>query len=321
VTGQPGGGSRLVWNRGRPNLAAQIAYQVETAGMGGALEVVLAGGSAGGFSAFLGLDFVRTLLPPAVRLVGAPDAAFFADFPTYANASNHAFRDSFVVMDPIWNSTGSGGLNTQCLAAHAAGAGDLWRCFFPENAAPYIHTPWHAMMSAYDLAAKDLILQLGCAGVTCSGAQRQAMLSYRSDFLAALGPAVASFPGNGAYIDSCLVHEQSVDYCSTQAVPNCRGWNKYVVNSTTEGAYPPLTPQAGFTLYYDWLMAHWDEVARARAEWGARVSASVAGGPGAHPLRRQGPPPALPGQVYIVDSTTWPDNLSCPWNGTGPPTA
>jgi hypothetical protein len=290
--------------------------------MGGAQEVILSGGSAGGFSAFLGLDFVRGLLPQTVRLVGAPDAGFFADLPTYSNASHHAFSDSLRVMDAVWNSTGSGSLNAQCLEAHRA-SGELWRCFFPENAAPYIHTPWHAMMSAYDLAAKDLILQLGCAGVTCGAAQRQAMLAYRQSFLAALGQSVAAFPGNGAFIDSCLVHEQNVDYCSTQPVPNCRGWDKYTVSQTTEGNYPPLTPQAGFSLYYDWLMAHWGEVARARAAWGARVAASVAGGPGAHPLR-QGPPPALAApaaQIFIVDATTWPGNPSCPWNGTGPPTA
>jgi hypothetical protein len=172
------------------------------------------------------------------------------------------------------------------------------------------------MMSAYDLAAKDLILQLGCVGITCSPTQLQAMLDYRAAFLAALVPAVTAFPGNGAFISSCLVHEENVDYCNTQSVPNCRGWNKYVVSRTTVGGYPPLTPQQGFTLYYDSLMQHWEAVERERTAWGLLVAASTGGGPGAHPARAR---PAA-NNVLVVDSTTWPQNPSCPWNGTGPQT-
>ena len=49
--------------------------------------------------------------------------------------------------------------------------------------------------------------------------------------------------GNGAFVDTCIVHEQNVDYCSSQKVANCVGWNIYK-------AFPDnLTPQQAF---YNW---------------------------------------------------------------------
>lgn len=86
------------------------------------------------------------------------------------------------------------------------------------------------MMSAYDLATLSMILQLGCIGVTCTADKLSAMLEWRSTFLDTLRPAIYSAPYNGAFITSCLVHEQNVDYCNTQSVPNCRGWNKYITS-------------------------------------------------------------------------------------------
>ena len=129
----------LVLSRFLTLVFVQIQYQLQTAGLGEATEVVLSGGSAGGTSVFLGLDFVRSLIPSAVRLVGAPDAGFFIDAPTFANASAHAFRDSFISADAaMWNSTGSGSLNAHCLAAFAA---EPWRCFSPRTRRPTLPRP------------------------------------------------------------------------------------------------------------------------------------------------------------------------------------
>lgn len=123
---------KLIYNRGRPNLQTQIEYQMATAGLGDAEEVILSGGSAGGTSTFLGLDYVRTLLPPSVKLVGAPDAGFFEDAPVFSNSSLYTFRDEFIAADQaVWNSTVAGNLNTHCLAAYAT---EKWRCFFPQYA-------------------------------------------------------------------------------------------------------------------------------------------------------------------------------------------
>lgn len=63
----------MIWMRGRNNLAAVLARLLEL-GLGSASEVILSGGSAGGTSVFLALDWVRSKLPGTVKLVGAPDA-------------------------------------------------------------------------------------------------------------------------------------------------------------------------------------------------------------------------------------------------------
>jgi hypothetical protein len=293
-----------MWHRGRPNLAAQISHLLTAEGMAGATDVILSGGSAGGTSVFLGLDYVATLLPPTTRLVGAPDAGFFIDAATYQNSSEHFFQQEFIGGDAQWNSTGSGSLNADCLAAFA---GSPWKCFFPENAAPYVHTPWHAMMAAYDLASLSMILGVPCLPPACGPAELAAILNWRPTFLAALRPAVASYPHNGAFIDSCLVHEENVDYCSGQSVPNCRGWNLYEVSAP--GYQPNLTPQAGFSVWYDSLTRDWAAVSAARRAWRERVRESLAGGPDAYP--RDAARSAT--QVVIVDPLTWPNNPSCPY--------
>lgn len=186
-------GNRTIWMRGRPNLAADFAYLTQTLGMGG--TVVYTGGSAGGTSVFLSLDWVRALLPPSTLLLGAPDAGMFLDAPVYSNASNFFFREEFIAANSFWNSTGSGSLNSRCLAAFAA---EPWRCFFPQNYARYIETPWHAMMAAYDLASLSMILGLPCLPPKCSATELQALLGWRDTFLGVLRPAVASFPVRSA---------------------------------------------------------------------------------------------------------------------------
>lgn len=242
-------------------------------------------------------------------------SGFFIDVPVYSNASHHFFRDEFIGADAFWNSTGAGNLNAGCLAAYSA---TPFSCFFPENAARYIATPFHSMMSAYDLASLSMILGLPCLPPKCSPDELSALLAWRAPYLAALEPAIASYPGNGAFIDSCLVHEQNVAYCSGQSVPNCRGWNNYTVSAP--GFAASLTPQAGFSLWYDTLQASWDSVTAARAAWGARVAASLPRGPSAYPQRTRAEARALAAQVLIVDPLVWPQNPSCPWgtHASGP---
>ena len=282
--------------RGRPNLQAVVSHLLQ-AGMASAHEIILSGGSAGGTSAFLAMDHVAGLLAtgaPAARFVGAPDAGFFIDAAVYSNASQHTFRAEFQAADLFWNSTASGGLNAGCLAAFPT---ERWRCFFPENAAPFLRTPWHAMMANYDLASLSMIYNLPCLPPKCSPEQLTLLLAWRAQFLAQLQPAVAALPGNGAYTDSCLVHEQNVDYCSGQSVPNCRGWNIY--NVSADGYPQQLTPQQGFSLWHSSLMANWEATMAAREaalQAPARVAAQRAAS-----------------KVAIYDKLEWPHNPSCPW--------
>ena len=58
----------------------------------------------------------------------------------------------------------------------------------------------------------------------------------------------------GAYIDSCYVHEQNVNYCSDQNQwPNCVGWSPQESGSKKWGyktSVQGMTPQQAFTEYY-----------------------------------------------------------------------
>lgn len=140
--GSPAAAPSQIWMRGRPNLAAVLSFLQTAAGgsMGAApgTEVILSGGSAGGTSVFLSLDWVASFLPSSIKLVGAPDAGYFVDAPVWNQPSNFAFRNEFIAADAFWQSTASGSLNHACLAAFKT---EPWRCFFPENHTPYVKTP------------------------------------------------------------------------------------------------------------------------------------------------------------------------------------
>lgn len=87
--------------------------------------------------------------------------------------------------------------------------------------------------SAYDQWQILNDLGLGCVPSTngqpvsgvpsCTAAQMDVFQQYRLAQLKAVAPVLSGYPHNGAFIDSCFVHEQNVDYCSGQSLPNCVG--------------------------------------------------------------------------------------------------
>ena len=95
-------------------------------------------------------------------------------------------------------------------------------------------------------------------------------------------------------------------YCSGQSVPNCRGWNLY--NISAPGFAPQLTPQQGFSVWFDATVGNYAQVAADRREWAARVDAGLSTGAG-YPVREGAEAP----QVLMVDPLVWPHNPSCPW--------
>ena len=108
---------------------------------------------------------------------------------------------------------------------------------------------------------------------------------WRNQQIAAVAVAAANRPGTGMYLPTCFVHEQNVDYCSGQSLPNCRGWLIYQVTTPT---FPvaKVTPQQAFSYWYTGLF-----------EDGTAL------------------PEGLP--VQIIDPLAWPENLSCPYPANG----
>jgi hypothetical protein len=70
-------------------------------------ELVLAGGSAGGLATILNLDFVRTLLPDSVSVVGVADGGFFLDGPDYSSGERR-WRQEWVEGDALWGTSAAG---------------------------------------------------------------------------------------------------------------------------------------------------------------------------------------------------------------------
>lgn len=172
------------------------------------------------------------------------------------------------------------------------------------------------MMAAYDVASTSMIIGLCSPPSPCSPAELAALQLWRFTFLGQLAYGLESYPGNGAFIDSCIVHEQNVDYCAGQGQQNCHGWAEY--NITVPGFAAQLTPQTGFSVWADFVFADYDGLMAAREAWHKRVLASLAGGPAAYPRRSEAELATFraqqaASQVALIDPLVWPENLSCPY--------
>lgn len=264
-------GARL-WMRGRPSFDA-IVYELQTIhGMSAASEVatftkytsrpqsfliyvpqvILSGGSAGGLAVFYNLDHLGELLGPSVRLTGFPDAGFFLDEPSQQSAS-YTYRQNFIAADPVWNVTGSQGTNAHCLEAYAKE--ESWKCLMAQYITPHLQTPVFIMNSAYDAYQLPNIGGLTLCPVStqekpCNDTAAQ---MYGMRFKGIVKAAIAHDTRNGMFVDSCYVHEQNVNYCSTQTMPNCVGWDpresgSLKWNYTTQ--VMGFTPQQAFDRWY-----------------------------------------------------------------------
>ena len=281
--------------RGRANLDAVLdtLAQHGSGGMGATTEVVLSGGSAGGLAAILHLDHVASRMPAGARVVGLPDAGYFADLPNTAGA--HVYRGLFQGADPVWNATAGGGTHAACLASTPAA--QQWQCLMAQYVVAKTATPLFVMNAAIDVYQVQNTLQVGCVPKTCSAEQLAQMETYRTDFVtSALAPALAN-PANGAWVDSCIMHEQNVYYCSGgmpgRNVYNCQGWQEEQVNG--------VTPQQAFLR---WYMGAGDHFTIDSASWPSNPTCSW------HPVPPPAPTPVPPPTPCADFSGGWYDNSS-----------
>eukprot|EP00729_Bicosta_minor_P010542 gene10542-950_t len=103
------------------------------------------------------------------------------------------------------------------------------------------------MNAAFDVYQMQNILDVGCVPRNCSAVQIAAIEKYRLQYISSsIGHLVARAPkvGHGAYIDSCLVHEQNVDYCSggNAHAYNCVGWLTTKIGG--------VSPQQAYSAWY-----------------------------------------------------------------------
>ena len=159
--------------------------------------------------------------------------------------------------DPVWNVTGAGGTNANCLAAYPAS--EAWKCLLAPFILPHIQADIYVMNSAYD-AWQIGNNHPGCVSTKEKPCDDSGVQAYGKALKARVraGLAAKKTGVGGAFIDSCYVHEQNVNYCSGQGMPNCVGWSPLESGSkkwgyTTAVASPTgesLTPQQAFSKFY-----------------------------------------------------------------------
>jgi hypothetical protein len=211
-----------IWMRGRSNFDAVITDLLQHRDMADATEIILTGGSAGGLAVFYNVDHLAQDLLRGfdIKVTGFPDAGFFMDTPNYVN--------NFQGADPIWNVTGSAGTNANCLRAYPRE--EQWKCLLAPYLLEHIETPLFIMNSAYDVWQIGNNLPDACIstlGHPCDDTiVQQYGLALKQRVYEALVNKIKRYPTApvGAFVDSCYVHGQNVNYCSTQNQwPNCVG--------------------------------------------------------------------------------------------------
>jgi hypothetical protein len=133
--------------------------------------------------------------------------------------------------DKVWNITGSGSTNHNCLSAYPAT--EHWKCLLAPYLIEHIDTDLYVMNSAYDawqLENECLDSSSGTATPCVKGrglppVNTSATQAYGSALKAAVrtGLAAKKTGHNGCYIDSCFVHQQNIGSCWGQkdgAFPN-----------------------------------------------------------------------------------------------------
>ena len=194
-------GNQTIFYRGHRILLAAQAYLSATA-LAGATDVIVAGCSAGGLSAFLHADEWAAALPSA-RVTALPDSGFFLD---YNSTKNGGYGGLMRLVAGAMNST----LPAACVAANP---GDPAACIFAETVSRTLATPTFALQGKYDswqLVGDAGIPQNDTVGVNEWGA----MLSAR------IGATLLAQPRHGAFLDSCLHH--------------CGGFDSFKVDSFTQ---------------------------------------------------------------------------------------
>ena len=190
--------------RGARVRAAQEAYLLESAGLAGAKEVVIAGCSAGGLSTYLHVDKWAAAVPKA-KVSGLADSGFFLnyDWTTDAPSGQSAFPSNLSYpfrMWWIWNNTNAtGALPPACVAAQSTGS--EWLCLFAENIVPVLTSPLFALQSYYDSYQTEAIAHLNNSDPNIT-----AFNAYGARLRDTVKNSFKKNPASGYALDACAHH-------------------------------------------------------------------------------------------------------------------
>jgi hypothetical protein len=220
-------GNQSLFFRGKRNLDAMLRYLRRDHNLGNATEILLSGGSAGGLSAYLHADYIRSTFAPSVKFRASPVSGFFLDHDTFDGVAQYPtqMKGLFAMMNS------SGGVNQACVKALSV-VGDEWRCIFANASYAYTTTPIFPLNSAVDAWQMGNIFNApgACVGsaspqfANCSSVELSKLIGYEHDFLRDMtNTPTFTRPGNGGFVESCHEH------CAAQG----GSWNTIVQQGVT----------------------------------------------------------------------------------------
>lgn len=185
-------------------------------GLSKARELLFAGCSAGGLTAYIHADQVTATMrdhAPAARVIALADAMFSLNHLDFQGDDHWPNFMSWVyhTMDP----TGAS-VDADCVEAMASKYGvpkgnrsEGWRCMFGSAVAPYVSTPTFVLNSKYDTWQGAQIIGAGsCASnvASCPKPLQQFWADYGHQMISLLD---ALPDHHGAYIHNCPSHCQT----------------------------------------------------------------------------------------------------------------
>jgi hypothetical protein len=203
-----------LYYRGRRLLDALLTSLLAR-GLSDGTELLYAGCSAGGLTAYMHADYVAAKMPASVKTVAMADAMFSIDTTDFHG--DPVFPDIMAWVYSAMNCTAS--VNQGCLAANPNGTA----CMFGANTAPHVKTPLFVLNSKYDTWQAGGIIGAGKCGnniSSCSVALQQFWAGVVIERVLTLTSAyavpmyrllMASLSGVHFFYRSCL-----------KLCPNCR---------------------------------------------------------------------------------------------------
>jgi len=227
-------GSTPLFLRGHDILTAAIDQLLsDSPGAGApslsaATEVIVSGGSAGGLSVFLHLDYIASRVHevnPGAAVAGVANDGFFIDGASIWS-ERHFFTEVFKRVVAMGNITSPMQVNSACMAAKQPQ--ESWMCFLAEYTLPHLETRVYIFNSFQDQYQAQTMLSPNISsaddpgGVTqwtpfhscthapwsgCNATQYAQWRGMGGQFLSRVrAAAAASKVAHGAFLTSCPTH-------------------------------------------------------------------------------------------------------------------
>jgi len=179
-------------------------------------RLMYSGCSAGALTAYIHLDYVKSLMPTTSLVIGAADAMFSLQWKAYNNPGDNYYTHQFTWGYTAWNSSRS--INQECLEKY--GHEGAWVCFHGAIAVSFLQTPMLVVNSKYDTWQERGVLQLNntlCPGsvdvstgnitlcLDASSPEQKYWVTYGDAMVAA---AHALPQRHGVFLTNCPIHCQ-----------------------------------------------------------------------------------------------------------------